>query len=74
MTVNEVILREWACWHWLQHLERENPGVPGLSTKAFPTDNRSSLEFHRELWRMVAQETGMLSCASTLDRNWVLRS
>jgi hypothetical protein len=56
-----AILDGWAKYHWLQYLQRCNPGTPGIAAKLSPPSERRSLQEARTFWlRVIA--TGTVKC------------
>jgi hypothetical protein len=50
-----TILRGWAAWRWVRHLEGRNPLALGLARKLFAPAPRAVPEAARRYWRAVAE-------------------
>lgn len=49
------IVAGWCRSHWVDFLQRRNPGVPAIPTKALPPAQRAALTRQTNYWRTVGQ-------------------
>lgn len=58
---NRRVVEGWVAWHWLAHVQGQNPSVPNVAGKLFPVLARSPLTKQIAYWDAVAQ-AGPLRC------------
>lgn len=56
---HQTILEGWALWHWADHMQRRNPGIPAVTRKLFPPDRRAPLYAQRRFWDAAIDETSI---------------
>lgn len=54
---NQTIVEGWALWNWADYMQRRNPGIPAVTRKLFPPDERESLHKQKEFWNDVIGKT-----------------
>lgn len=54
---HQTILEGWALWHWAEYMQQCNPGIPALTRKLLPPDERAPLNEQKKLWNTVIDET-----------------
>ena len=54
---HQTILEGWALWHWAEYMQHCNPGIPALTRKLLPPDERAPLDKQKKFWKTVIDET-----------------
>src|SRR5262245_47582765 len=65
--IHYVIIKSWTAWNWLEYMQKCNQGVPAVSSKLFPPQERDSLKTQIEYWRLVIKHSDVKCIESPRD-------
>ena len=61
---NQIPLKRFVEWHWLEYMQKRNPSVPNIQNKLFPPQQRVPLTSQTSFWKTVLHKES-LSCTFT---------
>lgn len=65
--IHYAIIKGWTAWNWLEYMQKCNQGVPAVSSKLFPPQERDSLKTQTEYWKLVLKHSDV-RCIYTDER------